>query len=56
MKTLLLFAAILSLTSCNTMIGMGRDTKEGYNWTKSKWQQSRQKNQGYGDPYNAPVY
>jgi predicted small secreted protein len=57
MKALALLLAILPLASCNTMIGIGRDSKEGYQWTKTKWQQSRQaRSQPQGDPYGAPVY
>jgi predicted small secreted protein len=54
--------AALALTSCNTMIGLGRDTKQGFNWSKAKIQekraQSQQSNQqdGYQDQYGAPVY
>ncbi len=66
MKALALLAATLSLASCNTMIGLGRDTKEGYQWTRQKVQESNQRGaaqtQGetytdpYSDPYGAPVY
>lgn len=38
MKYLVLFLALLTLNSCNTLIGLGRDTKEGYIWTKAKIQ------------------
>jgi len=38
MKILIVIAAALALNSCNTCIGIGRDTKQGYNWTKSKIQ------------------
>lgn len=51
----LLFAAALS--SCNTTIGLGRDMKEGYNWSKNKIQENRAQGQqqgGYND--GAPVY
>ncbi len=54
MKFLIVVAAALALNSCNTFIGIGRDTKEGYNWTKSKMQGT-----GGGDSQDtggAPVY
>ena len=54
MKLLPLLLAALALTSCNTLIGVGRDTKQGYNWTKQKIQNSRQG--GSDDHYGAPVY
>lgn len=63
MKAFTLLVATLTLASCNTMIGLGRDSKEGYVWTKAKiqekrlQQQQRQQQQAdYGDPYGAPIY
>lgn len=53
MKWLLLTATLVSLTSCNTMIGAWRDTKAGYQWTKQKIQDS---NSGSEQEYGAPVY
>lgn len=53
MKTLCALIAILTLNSCNTMIGLGRDTKQGYQWTKGKIQGNGQEQQ---DDYGAPVY
>lgn len=55
MKLLLLIVAALALNSCNTFIGIGRDTKQGYEWTKSKFQGS---GGGGGDATSegAPVY
>jgi predicted small secreted protein len=52
------FAVILfSVTSCNTLIGIGRDTKEGFIWTKNKIQESNQGGGGgYEEEYGAPVY
>jgi predicted small secreted protein len=38
MKILVLLVTLLALNSCNTFIGLGRDTKEGYEWTKKKMQ------------------
>ena len=55
MKVLFVFVAALTLNSCNTLIGVGRDTKQGYQWTKAKIQGSG----GGGeqpDPSGAPVY
>lgn len=40
MKFLILIVTLLALNSCNTMIGIGRDTKQGFEWTKSKFQGS----------------
>jgi predicted small secreted protein len=51
MKFLLVIAALLSLNSCNTLIGLGRDTKEGYRWTKKKIQ-----GEEIVQEANAPVY
>lgn len=54
MKLLIALVAVLALNSCNTMIGIGRDTKQGYQWTKSKIQGT---GGGSGDSnYGAPVY
>ncbi len=53
MKYLIVLMAALALNSCNTFIGIGRDTKQGYEWTKSKFQGTG------GDPQDtsgAPVY
>lgn len=41
------------LTSCNTTIGVGRDLKEGYQWSKAKIQESRQQDSYDQGP---PVY
>ena len=56
MKTLLVVAAALALSSCNTMIGLGRDTKQGYQWTKSKIQGIGDDNGSQPDTSGAPVY
>lgn len=55
MRLFLLIITALALNSCNTMIGLGRDTKQGYEWTKNKIQGS---GGGGGDTYDqgAPVY
>ncbi len=58
MKILLALVALLAFTSCNTMIGLGRDTKVGYHWTKEKIQ-NRNGGGGGGDTtydQGAPVY
>ncbi len=51
MKLLLILVTALALNSCNTLIGIGRDTKEGYLWTKGKIQGS-----GGESSADAPVY
>jgi len=56
MKTLFVIVAVLALNSCNTMIGLGRDTKQGYQWTKSKVQSVGDDNDSQADPSGAPVY
>jgi hypothetical protein len=38
MKYLLLAALLFSLNSCNTSIGIYRDTRNAFNWTKNKFQ------------------
>ena len=54
MKFTLLALTLLALNSCNTIIGMYRDTKQGVIWTKDKIQGS---GSGGGDAYSdAPVY
>jgi predicted small secreted protein len=59
MKFLIVIAAALALNSCNTLIGLGRDTKEGYHWTKQKIEENRGGGGGGGGYYDnsgAPVY
>ena len=58
MKLLIILVAALALNSCNTMIGIGRDTKQGYQWTKGKIQGSGGGGGGSGgdENYGAPVY
>lgn len=60
-KLLVLCAAVLVLNSCNTAIGVGRDVKIGYDWTKGKIQgePSGSGGENYDDQgfdYGAPVY
>ena len=54
MKILMILGAVLALNSCNTFIGIGRDTKQGYEWTKAKIQGTG--GGGSQDSYGAPVY
>ena len=67
MKWLLLLTALMALNSCNTLIGLGRDTKQAFQWTRAKMQghgspssqggYEATPDAGYGnDPYGAPVY
>ena len=58
MKFLIILTAATILVSCNTTIGMWRDTKATYSWSKKKIQES---NSGGGEyeqeyEYGAPVY
>ncbi|MEY3394782.1 MAG: hypothetical protein RL346_1018 [Verrucomicrobiota bacterium] len=53
MKYLLLIATMTALSSCNTMVGLWRDTKASYHWTKDQIQHS---GSGSQDSYGAPVY
>jgi predicted small secreted protein len=55
MKFFILCAVSLSLVSCNTAIGVYRDTKQGFIWTKNKIQNSGGGG-GASDPYGAPTY
>lgn len=54
MKYLIVLAAVFALNSCNTSIGIYRDTKQAYSWTKDKIQGTG--GGGGGDEYGAPVY
>lgn len=60
MKYLLLAALLFSLNSCNTSIGIYRDTKQAFNWTKNKIQGANGGGGGADVPYDdnggAPVY
>lgn len=38
MKTLLMLLVVVGVTSCNTSIGIYRDTKAGFLWTQGKIQ------------------
>jgi len=61
MKFALLLAVVISMVSCNTSIGMWRDTKATYNWSKRKIQESNNggggaDSSGQEYEYGAPVY
>lgn len=59
MKFFFVLAAVGTLVSCNTSIGMWRDTKATYNWSKQKIQESQNNSGGGGGQeyeYGAPVY
>lgn len=51
MKYFIVIATLLALNSCNTIIGMGRDTKASYLWTKQKIQ-----GEEAAEHADAPVY
>jgi predicted small secreted protein len=53
-KLCFLMLAGMVLSSCNTTIGVGRDIREGYQWTKGKIDESRNKSGGYDQ--GPPVY
>lgn len=54
-KLCLLCLAGFALASCNTTIGLGRDVRDGYQWTKGKVQESQNKKSGNYDQ-GPPVY
>jgi len=56
MKFLTVLAAVFVLNSCNTSIGLYRDAKQGFNWTKEKIQGMGNGGGGGGDQEGAPVY
>ena len=58
MKALLVLATVLALNSCNTSIGLYRDTKQAFFWTKEKIQGAGSGGGGGGGGYDegAPVY
>lgn len=58
MKILLIALMVVGVCACNTMIGLGRDTKEGFNWCKRKVEESRQGSGGGGgkDSGEVPIY
>ncbi|MFD2256687.1 hypothetical protein ACFSSA_08365 [Luteolibacter algae] len=56
MKLVLILITSCTLISCNTTIGLWRDTKDGYHWTKNKIQNSGSNSGGQEYEYGAPVY
>lgn len=59
MKYALGLLAIVVLNSCNTSIGLYRDSVQAYQWTKQKIQESNGGGGGgpsAGNEYGAPVY
>jgi predicted small secreted protein len=55
MKIIIFCIASLSLVSCNTSIGVYRDMKQGFIWTKNKIQGDASGG-NTADPYGAPTY
>lgn len=47
---------ISSLCSCNTTIGLGRDIKSGYYWTKGKMQGDGNNATNDNNSGGAPIY
>ena len=57
MKYFIVLATLIALNACNTLIGIGRDTKQGYQWTKHKIQNSGHNDNGNNSGNSgAPVY
>jgi predicted small secreted protein len=58
MKILLLLAVVFSLVSCNTSIGLWRDTKAVVKWSADKIAGTGDGGGGdeYDTEYGAPVY
>ncbi len=54
MKFFTLFAVVVALNSCNTSVGIYRDTKAACVWTKEKIQGTGGGGGGYA--YDEPVY
>jgi predicted small secreted protein len=42
MKNVIVLVALLSLTACNTMSGIGKDITQGAEWTKDKMNSTEQ--------------
>lgn len=55
MKSLALIVMVFCLASCNTSIGMWRDTKAGFIWTKNKIQGAGSGGEQEYE-YGAPIY
>lgn len=56
MKLIILLVAVLSLVSCNTTIGVWRDSKAGFLWTKDRIQGAGASGQDFDYEYGAPIY
>lgn len=57
MKYLIVLVALFALNSCNTSIGIYRDTKNAFMWTKGKIQGAGGGSGGAAEEdYGAPVY
>lgn len=61
MKVLVLLSLVIGLNSCNTTIGIYRDTKAGFLWSKEKIQGMTSGGGGgggaeYQEEYGAPIY
>jgi hypothetical protein len=57
MKVLLLTAVVFSLASCNTSIGVWRDSKAAFKWSANKISNASNGGGGqYDTEYGAPVY
>lgn len=58
MKYVMLLVTVFALNSCNTTIGIYRDSKQAFMWTKEKIQgmQGGGGSGGADEEYGAPVY
>jgi outer membrane protein assembly factor BamE (lipoprotein component of BamABCDE complex) len=58
MKVLVLLCMVMGLSSCNTSIGIYRDTKAGFLWTKERIQGMSSGGGGgeVQEEYGAPIY
>lgn len=59
MKWLAVLSVSLVLCSCNTSIGIYRDTKAGFLWSKGKiqgWTSGGGESGSYQEEYGAPIY
>lgn len=56
MKIFILLVTAFTLVSCNTTIGLYRDTKQGFLWTKDKINNARNSSGSQSYDQGAPVY
>ena len=56
MKIAVVLVALFALSSCNTSIGLYRDSVQAFNWTKEKFQGSGGGSDGGYEDYGAPIY